>query len=519
MHFFNHLAIRFHNHQSRLTIFQVFEYSIHMVSDSPLQNEKPRGKADFLIFALVLMFMLTIAVLLPLFPNDFWPYVRIGQEIVSTGRIPDAEFMTYTRFGEPAVYLYWLPSLIFWGLYKLGGVTLIGFFSALCVGIFYTFMWFCLRKLKVGALTSAFVLILTGLVGVNYWATRPQLLSYPLFGFALLAILRWQHKDHKLIWFLPLVAMLWANLHGSFIVLFFLLAPALLFGSGSRRKLFLVIILSLAATCINYYGFGLWTSMFSMVNSQAIRAFSLEWASPTNEGWQANLFYATLLAIPVLTAFIKPKINFLFWVWFIGFGWMALSTVRYGVWFLPVEALLLGMILSPFFARHLEGKNRFQNLGFNRLLGVLLLLFPIALLPGLRAAWWQQSPPVYSSTTPVQAVVWLKANPQLPDNLWSDFTYSTYLTSALPESSLFMTNRFEDFPLEQFDDNKRIAKADFDWQSLLDHYGVNLLMPSIENQPDLIAAASSSPAWKEVYRDKQAVIFARVDPLLSGVSN
>ncbi|PKO00050.1 MAG: hypothetical protein CVU42_04730 [Chloroflexi bacterium HGW-Chloroflexi-4] len=487
-----------------------------MISESPTQDEKLRGKAEFLIFAFVLMLILTIAVLLPLFPNDFWPYVRIGQEIVTSGHIPATEFMTFTRFGEPAVYLYWLPSLIFWGVNKLGGLTLVSILSALCVGSFYTLLWFCLREIKVGSLTSAFVLMLTGLLGVNYWATRPQLLTYPLFGLALLAILRWHHKDQKLIWFLPLVAMIWANLHGAFIVLFFLLGPALLFGSGNRKKLLIVTLFCFAATCINYYGLNLWMSVFSMVNSQAIRAFSLEWASPTNEGWQANLFFATLLAIPVLTAFIKPKINFLFWVWFVGFGWMALSTVRYGVWFLPVEALLLGMILSPFITRHLEGKNRFQNLGFNRVLGVLLILFPFALLPGVRSMWWQQAPPVYSSTTPVEAVDWLKANPQLPDNIWSDFTYSTYLTSALPERKLFMTNRFEDFPINQFDDNKRIAKADFDWQVLLDQYGINLLMPSIEYQPELISAASASSTWDEVYRDEQTVIFARVIPVETG---
>ncbi|MRS02470.1 hypothetical protein EG832_04470 [bacterium] len=489
-----------------------------MSSDTPIQDEKPRGKAEFLIFALVMMLMLTIAVLLPLFPNDFWPYVRIGEEIFTSGHIPTTEFMTYTRYGEPAVYLYWLPSLIFWGVSKMGGVTLVGILTALCVGGFYTLLWFCLRELKVGALTSALVLILTGLVGVNFWATRPQLLTYPLFGLALLAVLRWQLKKDRLIWFLPLIAMLWANLHGSFIVLFFLLGPALIFGSGNRKKLLLVALLSLVDTCINYYGFSLWTGMFSMVNNQAIRLYSLEWASPTNDGWQANLFFAMLLAIPVLTAFIKPKINFLYWIWFAGFGWMALSTVRYGVWFLPVEALLLGMILSPLFARHLEGKDRFQNLAFNRVLGILLLFFPLTLLPGLRANWWQQAPSIFSATTPVEAVKWLKANPHYPDNLWSDFTYSTYLTSALPERKLFMTNRFEDFPIEQFEDNKHIAKADYDWQALLDEYGVNLLMPSTEYQPDLIAAALASPVWKEVYRDGQTVIFTRLNPIKAGVS-
>jgi hypothetical protein len=475
-----------------------------------------RGKAGILIFALLLSILLTIAFLLPLFPNDFWPYVRIGQEIVKHGGIPSTEFMTYTQFGHPAVYLYWLPSLIFLGLYNLGGVTLISLFSALFIGSFITLLWFCLRELRVGALTSGLVLLVTGLVGVNYWATRPQLLTYPLFGLALLIILRWQKRDEWLIWLLPLLAMLWANFHGSFIILFFMLAPALIFGSGNRKKLLIAILLSLVATCINRYGLSVWTSMFSMVNSTSIRAFSVEWKFPTNDGWQANIFFALLLAIPALTAFTKVKIKLLYWIWFLGFGWMALTAVRYGVWFLPVEALLLGMILAPFFARHLEGRDVFQIPVVNWILSVTLLLAPLALIPGLRGSWWQQAPPSYSDTTPVKAVEWLKHNPQYPGNLWSDFTYSTYLAYALPERKLFMTNRFEDFPPAQFNDNKHISEADYDWQAVLDKYDVNLLMPSIDKQPDLIRAASASPVWKIVYKDSQAEIFAREDPLSGG---
>ncbi len=472
-----------------------------------------RSNSGFLIFALVLMLLLTIAVLLPLFPNDFFPYVRIGQEIIRTGGIPTTEFMTFTQPGQPAVYLYWLPSLIFLGLYNLGGVTLVSLISALCIGGFCTLLWLCLREIKAGALTAGFVLLITTVVGINYWATRPQLFTYPLFGLALLAILRWQRRDERLIWWLPLASLLWANLHGSFIVLFFLLAPAILFCNGNRKKLVWVTLASLAATCINPYGFGLWGSMFSMVNSDSIRLFSVEWRLPSNEGWQANIFFATLLAIPALVAWLKPKIAPLYWAWFLGFGWMALSATRYGVWFLPVEAILLAMILSPFFARHLEGRNRFQNRAMNRVLGIVLLLMPLAMLPGVRQTWWQNAPPVNSETTPVEAVEWLTQHPELPGEIWSDFTFSTYLTWALPERKVFMTNRFEDFPAAQFEENHRIAEADDDWQSLLDQYSINLLMPSFKYQPDLIAAASASDVWREVYRDDRAVIYARVAPI------
>ena len=112
----------------------------------------------------------------------------------------------------------------------------------------------------------------------------------------------------------------------------------------------------------------------------------------------------------------------------------------------------------------------------------------------------------------------MKEHSQYEDNLWSDFTYSTYMTYALQERKLFMTNRFEDFPAGQFDDNKHIANADYDWQALLDHYGVNLLMPSREYQPDLIEAAAASPDWQQIYSDDQTVLFARLQPIETGAS-
>ncbi|KAF0112270.1 MAG: hypothetical protein FD147_331 [Chloroflexi bacterium] len=479
-----------------------------------LQSFPPEKQSNsgFLIFCFAMMLMLSIAVLLPLYPNDFFPYMRIGQEIIKTGGIPTTEFMTYTRFDEPAVYLYWLPSLIFLGVYNLGGVTLVGIVSALCIGSFYALLWMCLREFKAGPLTSGFVLLITAVVGINYWATRPQIFTYPLFGLALLALIRWQRRDDRLLWFIPLIAMLWANFHGSFIVLFFLTLPALIFGGGNRKRLLIVTVIALLATLINRYGFNLWLNMVSMVNNDSIKLFSLEWKLPVNDGWQANIFFATLLVIPVLTAITKPKIQLFYWIWFLGFGWMALSAVRYGVWFLAIEAFLLAMLLSPIFERYLERSDRFQNRTVNLVIGILLLMFPITLLPGIRGLWWQQAPPVYNDRTPVAAAEWIKHNPQLPGELWSDFTYSTYLTYALPERKLFMTNRFEDFPAGQFLDNKRIAEADYDWQSLLDKYGINLLMPSVTLQPDLISAASASADWAEVYRDEMTVLFVRNHP-------
>ncbi|MCX6056458.1 MAG: hypothetical protein NTZ74_16405 [Chloroflexi bacterium] len=471
------------------------------------------SSSGFLVFAFVFMVLVSVVVLLPLYPNDFWPYIRIGAEIVRTGGIPTTEFMSFTQFGQPVVYLYWLPSLLLWGSYQLGGVTLISVISVFCISGFYVLLWFCLREFKTGPISSGFILLVTAMVGINDWATRPQVFTFPLFGLALLAVLYWQRKNDRLLWVIPLISMLWVNFHGSFVVLFLVLIPAILFGTGNRKRMLIVIALAFLATLVNHYGFDVWTRMFSMVNSSSIRLYSQEWRPPINDSWQANIFFATFLVIPFLIAATRPKIPLLYWVWFLGFGWMALSTVRFAIWFLAFESFLLEMIFGPIYQRIGKRRKYFQSVLFNRILGLALLVFPIALLPGIRGLWWEGAPPVYTNTTPVRAAEWLKHNSELPGEMWSDFSFSTYLAYALPERRLFISNRFEDFPIWQFVENKQIGDGDYDWQSLLDKYRVNLILASIPLQPELIQAAHQSADWNQVYRDEQAIIFIRNHPL------
>jgi len=76
-------------------------------------KENPLSSRSFILI-LCLFLMLLLAAKQPLPSNDFFPYVRIGEEIVNTGSIPTTEFMTYTQFGKPVQYQYWLSSLIFY---------------------------------------------------------------------------------------------------------------------------------------------------------------------------------------------------------------------------------------------------------------------------------------------------------------------------------------------------------------------------------------------------------------------
>ncbi|KAF0112271.1 MAG: hypothetical protein FD147_332 [Chloroflexi bacterium] len=468
-----------------------------------------KTRSGFLLVSIVLMIIFIIAVLMPIEPSDYWTYLRIGDEILSTRHIPTTEFMTYTRAGEPALFSYWLASLTLLGIYKTGGVLLTALVTGICITALYVLLWLCLRELKAGPVSASLLLLVTALMGSNNWSTRPQIFTYPLFGLTLWILVKWQLKDNRFLWYLPIAALLWVNLHGSYILLFLLLIAALIFGEGDRKRLLIVALICGAASFINPYGAQIWTNASSMIGNTLIKTFSSEWFPPANQGWQLNLFFASLLLIPIITAFTPARAKKLYWVWFLGFGWMALSSVRYVVWFSVVEALLLAELAGPWLKRFLDKRPVFPNKALNLSLGILLLGLSLAFLPGIRESWWVQAPPDFTDTTPVRAVEWLKQRPDLPGEVWSNWVASIYMTYALPERKVWITNRIEDFPEEQHLDNKRLMRAAWDWQLILDKYSVNLLLLDRKYEDPLVQAVSASPAWQEVYRDDQSLIFVR----------
>lgn len=472
-------------------------------------NQTTKASSGFLLLSLVLAILFIIVVLMPLEPSDYWTYLRIGDEIIRTHAIPSTEFMTYTSAGQPAVFSYWLASLTLLGVYNLGGLTLTALVMGFCITVFYALVWLCLRELKIGPLASSLIVLITAMMGSNNWSTRPQVFVFPLFALSLLILLKWQKNDARCLWCLPLAVIFWVNLHGSFILLFLLLITAILFGEGDRKKLLLVAILCLAATLLNPYGIQLWQNSFAMVGSDLISAYSAEWQPPVNQGWQLNLFFGSLLLMGLVTAFTSVRAKKLWWIWFLGFGWMALSSVRYVIWFSVIEVLLLAQLAVPWYDKLLDSRPIFPRKGFNLILGISVLVFSLAFLPGIRQQWWQDAPSNLTDTTPVEAVEWLAEHPELPDHLWSNWVASIYMTYALPERKVWITNRIEDFQEQQFVDNERLMEAGDNWQQILNSYDVNLLLLDQVHEAPLIEAVSNSEEWIEIYRNGQSLVFVR----------
>jgi len=464
--------------------------------------------AALLWLGIILLIALSIAFLLPVTPQDYWWYLRIGKDTLASGAVPRLDTLSFSQAGTPVDYQSWGAAVLFWLVFHLGGLSLTVLLRGVLIGLTYSVTWITSRRAGAGRLGASLVLLAAVLTSSNNWSIRPQLFAYPLFAVSLFILYEWLNGKKKIVFWLPLISLVWVNLHGSFVMLILLAGAALLFGRGDKRKLALAYAGVLLATLVNPRGFGTWVYVYHSLTVPSSQLFSGEWLPPVNSGWQMNIFFLWVLAFPLLAVLSKYKLDRLEWTWFLGFGILAFWGERYVIWFVLILTVLTVRITSEWEKKYIHEGNRIFA-GINVTLSVFFMLLPLTLLPGIRELWWNQSPPV-SENTPVAATSWLEEHPEIAGPLWSEIGFSSYLEFTLPERKTWIDTRFEVFPLEQWQAYKDISNARFDWQSTLDETEVNLLMVSRISQPALVSALQGSSEWCERYQDMVAIIYQRV---------
>jgi hypothetical protein len=467
------------------------------------------NSADFLWIACTLFPILLVAFLLPVHPNDYWWYVRLGSDIARSGAIPTVDTLSSSQTGEPFVLHAWMAARIFWELHRLGGMTATVLAAGVAIGAFYLFIWFTCRIAGAGPQLASALTLLAALAGSNNWGVRPQLFTYPLFGVVLYTLWRWQEGSNRSLWVLPAAGLLWANLHGSFPLFFLLCGAGIVAGAGDRKRLGIAMAGGFAATLASPRFLGVWTYAFDLFRNPAVRQFSREWYPPVNSGWQAAIFFGWLLVFPLLVACSPRKLAWLHWFWFLGLGWMALGSVRNEIWFLALLAPLCAGLISAWLAEKVTMKIQQVRPALNFLAGILLILLPFAGLPGIRERWWSTPPPVLSQATPVAAARWLDAHPELPGPVWTEPGFASYLAFATPERKVWLDARFELYPVEQWERYIEISEAAPGWENYLEAEEVELVMVNTVEQPRLLASIESSPGWCELYRDTTAAVFSK----------
>jgi hypothetical protein len=476
-------------------------------------NQHTSRSYDLLWLSLAILSLVTLSFLFSITAMDYWWYLRVGQETLLHGAVPTADTISWTQVGKPVIYQPWLAGVIFWLLYDLGGATATFLLRGVLLAVTFAVLWVLARQAS-GARLATILILVMGLSSTNNWQVRPQLFAYPLFALCLYSLYQWHRGNDKILWILPAAMLLWTNLHGSFALALVLAGTAALFGHGNRKSLFIVIGLMVVATILNPRGLGSWQFLNFMLHSPSDQLFSIEWFPPQNEGWQLNIFFAWMLCIAPIAALSNRRPGIMEWVLFLGFGWLAFSGIRYVIWCLFLLAVFTAAPLADLTRGKLDASVKTSSPLLNISMAVLFMFLTLLYLPGIREAWWSEAPHVYDlESNPITATDWLKGHSELPAPMWNDFAYGSYLAFALPTRPTWLDTRFFVFPPEQMKEYQTISHASPGWDDVLQQYKVNLLFLSVSRQSQLVENLSASPDWCEQYRDEDAIIFSRCEPI------
>jgi len=168
------------------------------------------------VFSLVVCAALAWAPQLLGDPDTYW-HIAAGDWILRHGRIPHVDPFSYTFAGQPWTAHEWLSEVFMALAYRAGGWGGVMALAAAAFGATLAIAGHALRKwLAAPALMG--VLVFTALGAAPSLLARPHLLAAPVFVAWLVGLLaaREANKSPSL-WLLPLM-VLWANLHGSFIL-------------------------------------------------------------------------------------------------------------------------------------------------------------------------------------------------------------------------------------------------------------------------------------------------------------
>lgn len=477
-----------------------------------------------LIFVITMLLVVMMAARTPL-DSDLWWHLRAGQVTVETGKPLISDIFSFTRGGQTWVNHSWLSQVMLFGLFQLGSTTGLTIWVTVLAVISLALVYI---QMQGPAWWRALLVILAAVTIAPVWSPRPQMASLMLFAGLGWWLGRWKTGEVRSLWILPILFLVWSNLHGGY-SLGFLLLGVFVVGQAFNHilgfqeeslpwrtlgRISLWSGLAFLAVAINPNGLEMWRIPFQTVGMNSLQQFIQEWASPDfHDPTQQPILLIFILLLGAF-GFSGRKMNAVDWLTAAGFLALALVSRRN----IAPFALAAIPILSSYGWSGVQGwlgrvslTERFPSLanrreasrphpGINLLLAGVIGLVAFAKLGVVSLPAVVQS--AEASVFPQAAVKWIRDHPDDGRTL-SEYGWGGYLTWYLPEDPVFVDGRTDLFGDEIVTEWRQVVQAEQSMVEILNRWKIDRVML----MPDRPAASVLVDlGWIKVYEDQVSVI-------------
>jgi hypothetical protein len=428
--------------------------------------------------------------------DPYW-HVALGEWILENKAIPHTDPFSYTATG-PWNALEWLSQIAMGAMYQfagMAGVQALFGISTAAVGIFLA--RFLLRIFAPGPAAMVQFFVLANVVEAAQ--ARPQFLALPVIAFWMGELLMARQEHRAPHWAIVPVMVLWANMHGSFIlgvVLIAFFAVEALLDKPKRadvlRWVALVGVTCLAALATPW-GISGPVSAFNLT-TMASNVYLSEWRSSNFDIFKT--FEVCLLAALLVCLLRGARIPVLRLVLLLALLHQTLHHQRYTVVFMLLGAMLIAEPLANALRGH--PPNKVATNWFTVAAGLVVF----SAFTMVRVA----TPQVVSDTrlTPVTALARVSGE-VMRQPVFNQFELGGFLIlsgvrpfidgRADVYGSDFVTNYFE-----SVSDGDKL-------QSTLQRHGVMWAISATGHPLD--KAFAVLPGWTLLYRDRYAAVYVR----------
>jgi hypothetical protein len=438
---------------------------------------------------------------------DLTYQLRAGAEILEARAIPSVDSWTFTVHGQPWFDQQWGAQVALSATSDLGAWTGLVLLRATLVGLTFGCVFAVARLAGLAARNASLLTLASFAVAAPALALRPQLFGLALFSVVLL-LLALRATRPRSVWFIPLVVLLWANVHGSFVLGPLAVGLAWLAdlraGRAPRFELLAVALLSAAAACVTPFGPSVWRYAVGLTADPSITGRISEWQRTLPTDIVGLSFYVSVVAVALLVVRRRGSVTWPTVVWLLAFAAIGIYAVRGIAWWalaaVPPVALLAAA--APPAAPERLGTRAMQRA--NAAIVGLLALVAIALLP---ADPGTGSPAGLLTDAPSGVTASLKTVARAGDRLFNPHRWGSWFEYAIPDVLVAVDSRVEIFPASVWTAYDAVRAGAPGWQQVLSDWDVDLVATEPEDRAFLERLRTAG--WSVLSSDDSGSVLRR----------
>ena len=452
-------------------------------------------------------------------PDLFW-HLTTGQLIATTGQVPSADPFSFTWFGKPWTPHEWLSELlIYWlvsGIGRVGALILFGLFP----GAIFAVLAAALRRAsRARVLALAVPFGVGAYVMIGFVTVRPQAISWLLLAGLIWFLLEARpDRPRRLLLLIPLF-VLWANLHGLYVIGLGVVGVYALFTLAGRTPMSSQRGWVLA-TLAGIIGASMVTPAGPIGILYPLRYIEGgDWGLANIAEWQSPDFHEPAhLGLLLMIVLLGLNAGRATPGWLVALSWIGVAMALLALRNAPIAAIFamptLVMGLEARLREWDDRRNRQKKpMAPSRALGrrVMELVTALAIALGSMAvliprdldAAMDES---LGSRFPVAGVDVLER--LAPDaNVFAEYGWGGYVIWRMHDSGahVFVDGRNDMYSQQVLDDYSAIRAADPGWAELAETYGVEAIL--LPPETTLTRGPAVDAGWCEVFRDRLQVVY------------